>query len=173
MSFYKFWKILHPKLWHRLTVTHYPTAIQRLMHCWCLLDSVHFSDGAVTGRCGVKDKVKRTFRPSARSGDPVKGPQNFYILFMNKYTVLCIPRPVKRVEAQEHYEDTDYLRNHKGITFRFIMMMMLVLPSGHLSGLGKSQGCKVLLVLMIVKHLPLHQCVQCEPLPPRVGCGNT
>ena len=44
---------------------------------------------------------------------------------------------------------------------------------GHLSGLGKSQGCKVLLVLMIVKHLPLHQCVQCEPLPPRVGCGNT
>ena len=75
---------------------------------------------------------------------------DFYMLYMNKYTVLCIPRPVKRVEAQEHYEDTDYLRNHKGITFRFIMMMMLVLPSGHLSGIGIFQGSKVMLMIMIV-----------------------
>ena len=30
------------------------------------------------------------------------------------------------------------------------MMMMLVLPSGHLSGLGKSQGCKFMLLLMMM-----------------------
>ena len=76
-------------------------------------------------------------------------------------------RPVERVETQEDNEDTDYLRNQKGITVR------LFWPREISWLLGIKIHINVVFDEDDYENLPLIRCDQCEPLLLRVECDNT